>query len=305
MKKRLMGSIFWVVVLAFSGVVLAQTAGAQAIPRTADGKPDLSGVWKTVSSEIDPLQLTDWGTARYNYNKRLDRDLVRPELDPINHCYRPGLARIGPPLQVPSTSIRVRFEDESVLPPGKSVADYDAIEIRYAARKVWMIYQYNHEVRQIFMDGRDHPEDFVEDPFTRWWNGHSTGSWDGDTFVVDTTNIRNETLLDNQGHEHKKLHVVERIRRVDANTLEIERTLTDPDAFTTPHKTRATLKLMPNMAFQENVICDQYYVRKVGFGFGGLLGINDHPWQSPEEDPNATWGEGGVPIVNRGLDNRR
>jgi hypothetical protein len=39
----------------------------------------------------------------------------------------------------------------------------------------------------------------------------------------------------------------------------------------------------------ENVVCDQYYVRKVGFGFGGLLGINAHPWQAAEENPNATW----------------
>ena len=305
MKKRLRGSIFWVVVLACSAVVLAQTAGAQAIPRTPDGTPDLSGIWKTVSSNVEPMELTDWGAARLNYNKLPKGDGIRPELDPMMHCYRPGLARIGPPLQVPSTSIRVRFEDESVPPPGVSVADFDAIEIRYAPRKVWMIYQFNHEVRQIFTDGRKHPEAFEDDPFTMWWNGHSTGTWDGDTFVVDTTNIRNETLLNNQGNEHRKLHVVERIRRVDAETLEIEKTISDPIALAKPYKTYATLKLMPNMTFQENVICDQYYVRKVGFGFGGLLGINDHPWQSPEEDPNATWGEGGVPTVNRGLDNRR
>ena len=300
MKKRLMESICWMIVLAFSGVVFAQTEGTQTIPRTADGKPDLSGIWKTVSAEVGPVQMTEWGAARYNYNKQPKRDIVRPELDPIMHCYRPGLARIGPPLQVPRSSIRVRFEDESVPPPGVGVADFDAIEIRYAPRKVWMIYQYNHEVRQIFTDGRDHPEAFDDDPFTKWWNGHSIGSWDGDTFVIDTTNIRNETLLNNKGQEHRKLQVVERIRRVDAETLEIERTLSDPIAIATPYKTRATLKLIPQMTFQENVICDQYYVRKVGFGFGGLLGINDHPWQSPEEDPNADWGEDGVPVVNRG-----
>ena len=212
----------------------------------------------------------------------------RAELDPLMHCYRPGLARIGPPLRVPASSVRVRFEGESVPPPG-GPAEIDAIQIAYAPRKVWVIYQFNQEVRQIFTDGREHPEVIEDDLLSMWWNGHSVGSWDGDTLVVDTTNIRNETWLDDQGHEHRKLHIVDRFRRVDAETLEIERTLSDPIALAKSHKTYATLKLRPNLAFQENVVCDQYYERKIGFGFGGLLGINAHPWQMPEEAPNSTW----------------
>ena len=128
-----------------------------------------------------------------------------------------------------------------------------------------------------------------DDLLSQWWNGHSVSTWDGDVFVVDTTNIRNETWLDNLGHEYRQLHLVERFRRLDAETLEIERTFTDPVALAKPYVTTATLKLTRDLTFQENVICDQYYVRKPGFGFGGLLGINDHPWQSPEENPNATW----------------
>ena len=165
----------------------------------------------------------------------------------------------------------------------------DLIQIAYAPRKVWMIYEYNQEVRQIFTDGRKHLPVDPDDLLSQWWNGHSVGTWDGDGFVVDTTNARNETWLDNLGHEHRQLHLVERFRRLDAETLEIERTLTDPIALAKPFVTTATLKLTPNLTFQENVICDQYYARKPGFGFGGLLGINDHPWQSPEENSNATW----------------
>ena len=294
MKNRLMGSIFWVVVVACSAVVLAPTAqqpgaaGAKPVPRTPDGKPDLSGIWKTVSSRVEPMELTDWGIDRFNYNKAPHGNFGRAELDPLMHCYRPGLARIGPPLRVPASSVRVRFEGESVPPPG-GPAEIDAIQIAYAPRKVWVIYQFNQEVRQIFTDGREHPEVIEDDLLSMWWNGHSVGSWDGDTLVVDTTNIRNETWLDDQGHEHRKLHIVDRFRRVDAETLEIERTLSDPIALAKPHKTYATLKLRPNLAFQENVVCDQYYERKIGFGFGGLLGINAHPWQMPEEAPNSTW----------------
>ncbi len=301
MTIRFRGLIFGVAVVAFSAVVttpahrnavgapvgLAQTpagpgsAGAKSIPRTPDGKPDLSGKWKTVSSKVEPLQLTAWGTKRFNYNKLPEGNGARAELDPILHCYRPGLARLGPPLLVPASSVRVRIEGESVPAPGGPAA-MDAIVIAYSPQKVWMIYQYYQEVRQIFTDGRKHPPADEEDLATEWWNGYSTGTWDGDTFVVDTTNLRNETWLDNAGHEHRQLHVVERFRRLDADTLEISRMLTDPTALAKPYTTSVTLKLTPNLTPQENVVCDQYYTRKLAFGFGSLLGINDHPWQGSD-----------------------
>ena len=287
MKNRFMGSILGMVVLGFSAAVFAQaptqrssqqpgTAGA--IPRTPDGKPDLSGRWKTVRSKVAPMQLTAWGIKRFNYNKLPEGNGARPELDPILHCYRPGLARLGPPLLVPASSVRVRSEGESV-PASGGPAALDAIVIAYSPQKMWMIYPYNQEVRQIFTDGRKDPAVIEEDLSTKWWNGYLTGTWDGDTFFVDTTNLRDETWLDNLGHEHRQLHIVERFRRLDAETLEIERTLTDPIALAKPYTTRATLKLTPNLTPQENVICDQYYTRKLAFGFQGLLGINNHPWQ--------------------------
>jgi len=291
MKIRFMGSIFVVIVFAVSTVGFAQAAqqpvagGAKAIPRTSDGKPDLSGTWKTVSSKVDPIQLTAWGLDRWNYNKLPKGNGARPNEDPIMNCYRPGLARLGPPLLVPGKSVAVRIDGESVPAPG-GPASMDAIVITYGPHKVWMIYQYNQETRQIFTDGRKHPEVITdEDPSdqtSKWWNGYSTGTWDGDTFVVDTTNLRDETWLDNMGHENRQLHVVEHLRRVDADTLQIDRTLTDPKALAKPYATSATLKLMPNLPFQENVICDQYYVKKIAFGYGGLLGINNHPWQGSD-----------------------
>lgn len=280
MKNRFMGSIALAGLLACSVVVLGQAAqqpgGAGAIPRTPDGKPDLSGIWRTDTSTVGPIRPTPWGASRYNYNKLPEGEGARAEYDPIMHCYRPGIARLGPPLLVPRKSIQVRMYDESTPFPG-GPSEFDVIEIRYFPGRIWMLYQYNQEVRQIFTDGREHPAVDEYDHNTLWWNGHSVGEWDGDTFVVDTANIRNETWLNNLGYENRKLHLVERFRRLDAETLEIERTFTDPVALAQPYTTRAILKVRHDLTFTENVICDQHYVRKVGFGFGGILGINNHP----------------------------
>ena len=286
MKNLFLGLI----VLAFSIVGLAQAApqaaAAKAIPRTPDGKPDLSGKWKTVSSKVEPVLLTAWGTKRFNYNKLPEGNGARPELDPVLHCYLPGLARLGPPLLVPAKSIVVRIDDESVPAPGGPAA-FDAIQIANAPNRVLILYQYNQEYRQIFTDGRKHPKDLEEDPWTRWWNGHSTGTWDGDTLVVDTANLRNETWLDNLGHETRQLHVVERFRRIDANTLQINRTLTDPMALTRPYTTSATLQSTPNLTFQENVVCGQYYFRSFAFGYDSLLGIWTHPYGGPDKSSSG------------------
>jgi hypothetical protein len=102
---------------------------------------------------------------------------------------------------------------------------------------------------------------------------------------VDTVGLRDESWLDTGGHEHSpELRVVERIRRADSNTLEIERTLTDPVALAKPFTTRVTMRSRPDFDLNENMDgrqfdCTQFMVRKPSFGEGenGLLGIADHP----------------------------
>src|SRR5262249_47660710 len=153
--------------------------------------------------------------------------------------------------------------------------------------KVWIVYQYNEEVREIFTDGRKHPDVDPDDPLTMWWNGYSTGHWEGDVFVVDTTAIRNEPWLDNMGHEMRQAHAVEGFRRVDADTLQIDRSITDPMALAKPYTTSATLKLTPNLTFQENVVCAQYWERKLAFGYDGLMGISHHSWSGLDKSTAA------------------
>jgi len=96
-----------------------------------------------------------------------------------------------------------------------------------------------HSFRQIFIDGRKHPD---PERFNPAWMGHSIGTWDGDTLVVDTVGYNDRSTIHLAPHT-EQLHVVERMRRPDKGHLVIDIAADDPGAFTqTFHKTvRATL----------------------------------------------------------------
>jgi hypothetical protein len=93
-------------------------------------------------------------------------------------------------------------------------------------------------------DGRPHRDD---QPPT--YRGDAVGRWDGDTFVVDITNFTDDTWMSAEGRvsfHSDALHIVERYRRVDAETLEIEATVEDPKVLTGPWKVpKQTLQLAP------------------------------------------------------------
>ena len=87
-----------------------------------------------------------------------------------------------------------------------------------------------HSYRQIFLDGRTHPED--PDPT---WYGQSIGTWDGDTLVIDSVGFNDRFWFDFAGHPHtEQLHTIERFRRPSLGTLEYEVTIDDPGAYTAP-----------------------------------------------------------------------
>jgi hypothetical protein len=83
-----------------------------------------------------------------------------------------------------------------------------------------------HDARVIPMDGRPH-----QSPNLRSWMGDSRGRWDGDTLVIDTTNFTDRTTFRGSG---AGLHLVERLRRIDAHAIEYRFTLDDPTTWTRP-----------------------------------------------------------------------
>lgn len=179
-------------------------------PRTAAGKPNLSGVWMAVNPMRYGLDITaDYGPEELQLEPwaedLLQQRRARNYVDaPQAHCRPTGLPFIN-----------------TVTLPFKIVQTPDLILV---------IYEENMIARQIFLDGRKP----VEDPQPRWY-GYSTGRWQGDVLVVETTGLIEESWLDEFGHPHtESMRVTERFRRLDAGNLEIETTVDDPEVYSQP-----------------------------------------------------------------------
>jgi hypothetical protein len=121
------------------------------------------------------------------------------------------------------------------------------VEIIQTPGQVTMNLGVLHDIRRIYLDSVGHTTG--ADPS---FNGDSVGHWEGDTLVVETNNIRPGTL-DRFGIPYSdKLTAIEKIRRVSPTRLEIETTLTDPEAFAVPYVMhRAYVPMPPGSRFEE------------------------------------------------------
>ena len=198
---------------------------APPVRRMPDGKPDFTGYYQanagganygleqrrsterltpsTNGVVVDPpdgkLPYQDWARA-----ERIDRELPhRGYEDPTAHCFVAGVPR----------SIYTPSPFQILQPPGYVILLFE--------RMNW---------RQIPLDGRSHIPNT-----TRLWNGDSVGRWEGDTLVVDTTNLNGKTWLNEVGdvltHD---AHIVERFTPVNANMIMYRATVTDKLAYSRP-----------------------------------------------------------------------
>jgi hypothetical protein len=104
-----------------------------------------------------------------------------------------------------------------------------------------ILYEGNAGVRQIFLDGRDSPDN---DPLP-WWYGYSTGHWEGDELVVVTTHMKDDGWLDVNGSPFTSSGTItERFRRPNFGSLEIDVTIEDPKAYTEPFTVRVNQRIM-------------------------------------------------------------
>jgi hypothetical protein len=201
---------------------------AQEAGHAAAAKPDFSGVWRTINPPAAPRVNT---TLRWLPGNT--------ELPPFNAEYQAKYKKVQESRESGSE------ETEPVarcLPPGMPyfmLAQY-GLEIVQSRDKVGFFSEWMDTYRRVYLDGRTMPKEF--DPS---YNGYSTGRWEGDTLVVETVNLREETVLDRYGSPHSDaMRVTERIRLAEPEVLEDRMTVSDPKAFTKPwevtHRYRRT-----------------------------------------------------------------
>src|ERR1700683_2206678 len=211
------------------------------VPRTANGKPDLSGVWQYVRGPMPPGTPAPATPPAAAAPAASDpRDLV-PLAVRLSQFWNLGASfKDGLPFQPWAAELhRQRVAQNSQDNPDAHCLPLGLMQLHTHGQPRKMIqtpgvivilYEANGGVRQIFTDGRPLPQD--PQP---WWFGYSTGKWDGDTLAVETTGFRDLGWLDVEGSPLTESgKIIERFRRVDYGHLEIEVTIDDPKAYTQP-----------------------------------------------------------------------
>ena len=202
------------------------TPGATAaIPRTADGRPDFSGVWQVLTTAswniedhhaekgVPGGQGVVEGELPYlaaALTKRQENFKNRASADPVANCYLPGVPRI---MYMPFP-----------------------FHIFQTPNQIAMTFEFVHAVRNIYI-GTPHLEGPLE-----FWMGDARAKWDGDTLVVDVVHFNAETWFDAAGNHHsEELHLVERYSFIDRDHINYEVTVEDPKVFSRPWKMRIPL----------------------------------------------------------------
>jgi hypothetical protein len=181
----------------------------------AQTRPDFTGLWISPTADIsvallpgEDISLTPYGAERY---RKVDM-----ANSPAYKCLPYG--------------------------PTRGLQSTNPFQIIQTADLIAIITEHI-DYRMIYTDNRGHPEDILDYPE---WMGHSIGHWEGDTLVVDTVGIREETWLDTAGFEHSaKLRMIERLEKTGPDTIRLTVTIDDPVFYMKPFTYGHNLRRMP------------------------------------------------------------
>ena len=251
MRKTLNGVIIAIIAAAagaFLAVAVTPLAGqapaAYRAPRTADGKPDLNGIWQALNE------------ANYDLEMHMARPAMALRAGPYGPVAAAPVLALGaigsvpPGMGVveggaipykPDMLAKRKENQEKWLErdpeikcylPGVPRATYmpQPFQILQSQSAMFIAYQYDGAVRNIFLkDPGPAPIDS--------WMGQSVGHWEGDTFVVEASGFNDSTWFDRAGNFHsEQLKVVERYTRTAPDVISYEATMTDPQTFARPWK---------------------------------------------------------------------
>jgi len=224
---RLVMALLWFMPAA--AAAQAPAAGTQAgqIPRSAGGKPNLSGIWQAVNTAAWDIQghsaqkdipagqgVVEGNVIPYQpwaAEKKKENFANRATADPETRCFLPGVPRLmymPYPFQIFQTPTYLAF-----------------------------VHEYVHAVRHIYVNGTAHPRGPID-----WWMGDSRGRWEGDTLVVDVVHFNDQTWFARAGNFHSEaLHLIERYTLIGPDHMNYEVTVEDPKVFTRPWTMRMIL----------------------------------------------------------------
>jgi hypothetical protein len=229
-------------------------------PRTADGKPELSGVWETIQGRRPATPaIAAEGTGELPPSGSIFGNVG--DGIPGGAPYQPWAAEL----------VKKRMADNSkdnpdahCLPMGimQMTSHPYPKKIIQTPTEVVMIYEGSGTtVREIFTDGRPLPPADAEP----WWNGYSIGRWEGDTLVVETAGFMDDGWLDVRGSPLTSAgRMIERFRRPTYGSLVIDVTIDDPKAYTKPFTATITNRLLPDTQLIEFVCIDKSGPHYVG-----------------------------------------
>ena len=239
-----------------SGSMSAQTAPAAApVPRAADGKPDLTGVWQGGSTQRGSWEEVNVGVGVGGSGRNPSAPVVtgsneRPtgrEAAP----YQPWAAK-----KVLEAFNRRGIDDPTglCLPAGLPrivMLGLFPQQFIQTPQQIVILYEYMNVFRVIPLNAK-HPADMLPS-----YMGDSVAHWEGDTLVVDVIGFNDKTWLAGAGTFHSEaLHITERYTRVDKDQINYEVTMDDPKVLTKPWTLRSTIMLREGTRVQEYVCAE-------------------------------------------------
>jgi hypothetical protein len=235
-------------------------ATTSASRRMPDGHPDIQGIWSygTITPLERPRELggkevfTDEEAADTEKRQLQNRDipdrwdaglgvikdrrtsLIRDppngRLPPLTPQGQNRVAALAETLRHPAARPEDRGPRERCIvrsgPPILPDAYSNVVQVFQTSEYVGILTELIHDARIVPLGNKPHLNHNI-----RQWMGDSRGHWEGDTLVVDTTNFTDKTSLRGAG---EGLHVIERFTRIDADTLQYEFTVDDPQTWTRP-----------------------------------------------------------------------
>jgi hypothetical protein len=281
--------------VALSGLVaLAWTAGASAqwapvtdpklprdaegnvvldapTPRTAAGKPDLSGLWMRTRSGPPPENAGGGGGGGQLEPEQAPVP-IDPNGPPIAAFFEAGQNIEG---GLPYTPWAKELRDKRFAARAKDNPDAQCLPMGFLQfhqqpqprmiiqtdKLILIEYEANYGLRHIYMDGRELPPQGEPQPF---WYGYSVGHWEGDDLVIETNNLRGadedspyDGWMDVNGSPYtRQAKFTERFRRPTLGHLQIDLTIEDPKAYTKPWTVRIDQRLLPDQELIE-FVCNE------------------------------------------------